>query len=130
MRSPVTNGIPITGFTNANEGPLKGSSRNLSIDYSRSVEGPHGLYSLLPTRVATSKSSHHGRLDKGVSLITKPFSYADWKRKFATSLTGSPKRINTRFLFRKWRGSRGLMTLAPQHSSPRNQISPKRGPCY
>jgi CheY-like chemotaxis protein len=47
-----------------------------------------GLKVLFTTGYARKAIFHHGRLDKGVQLITKPFSFADLAAKVRDVLDG------------------------------------------
>src|SRR6202000_286333 len=50
-----------------------------------------GLKILFTTGYARNAIFHHGRLDKGVQLITKPFNFADLAAKIRDVLDGLPR---------------------------------------
>ena len=55
--------------------------------------GPQ-LKVLFTTGYARNAIVHHGRLDAGVQLITKPFSFATWPPRSATCWTRSKNRAS------------------------------------
>ncbi len=57
----------------------------------RALELRPGLKILFTTGYARNAIFHHGRLDKGVQLITKPFSFSDLAAKVRDVLDGLPR---------------------------------------
>jgi CheY-like chemotaxis protein len=59
----------------------------------RARELDPALKILFTTGYARNAIFHHGRLDPGVQLITKPFSYGDLAAKVRDVLDGLPRQL-------------------------------------